>query len=250
MRKKTLLAIGLATLTLGLTACSSSTASSETTTAPAETTTAADTTVADTTTAEETTVEDTKVDDTTEGAVEGPSEDETTEGEVVEAEGAVAVFDSIWSLFGDDEAFFAMGGDFDNIVDGKPGNHPLENVDSLTGSFYIPADQVESVDDVATLMHGMNANTFTGVVAHVSDTAAFAEAVKTNIEGTQWICGFPDKLIVADLGDGYVAYAFGQIDIMNSYKTHLTEACADANIVAEVDLAPEFDDWGDEGMLQ
>ena len=39
--------------------------------------------------------------------------------------GAVAVLENIWNLYGEDEQFFAIGGNMENPVDGAPGNYDL-----------------------------------------------------------------------------------------------------------------------------
>lgn len=203
MKKKKLLAIGLAALTLGLAACSSDKTPSN----------------------DESVVKDTG------------NEEDNTVNDKQQADSAVAIFDNIWKLYGEDEKFSAMGGSSENPVDGKPGTYRLEDKEGLSGTFYLPADQMEAVDDVATIMHMMNANTFTGVVAHVSDTKAFADAVKKNIEGTQWVCGFPDKLIIAEVAEGYIAYAFGEASIMETYLNKLSEAYPSVSILHEVKLS-------------
>lgn len=202
MKKKIFLAIGLAVLTLGLVACSSDKSSSD----------------------------KDVVKDTSNGK-------ENSENDKQQSDSAVAIFDNIWNLYGEDEKFSAMGGSSDNPVDGKPGTYNLEDKEGLSGLYYIPAEQTEAVDDVATLMHMMNANTFTGVVAHVSDTKAFADAVKKNIEGTQWVCGFPDKLIIAEVEKGYIAYAFGEASIMEIYMNKLSDAYSGVNILHDVNLS-------------
>lgn len=202
MKKKILLVIGVAVLTLGLAACSSDKSSSD-----------------------KNVVKDTS------------DEKNSSDKDKQKSDSAVAIFDNIWNLYGEDEKFSAMGGSSDNPVDGKPGTYNLEDKEGLSGLYYIPAEQTEAVDDVATLMHMMNANTFTGVVAHVSDTKAFADAVKKNIEGTQWVCGFPDRLIIAEVEKGYIAYAFGEASIMEIYMNKLSEAYSGVNILYDVNLS-------------
>lgn len=162
--------------------------------------------------------------------------DSASNGDATEVTGALQAFEAIWNSFGDDEKFPAMGGDFANAVDGMPGNCNLEEKDTIIYQFYVPEDMYESVDDMASLMHMMNANTYTGVVVHVADSQAFADAVKTNIQGTNWVCGFPDRLVVAELADGYVAYAFGAEDIMVSYAANIQKVFPSAKIVYDLSL--------------
>lgn len=166
--------------------------------------------------------------------------DDTTVDEATTEAAAAKKFEAIWNLFEEDEKFPAIGGDIDNTVDGAPGSYALDDQDGLIASYYVPEEQIGNVDDAATMMHMMNANTFTGVVVHVADTASFAADLKTNIDGTQWICGFPDKLYVADLGDGYIAYAFGEKTIMQTYIEKVSQAYPEATSLYDENLAAEF----------
>ena len=236
MKKKIVMAIGLAALMIGATGCSSKPV--ETVPPTVETTTGQEN-GAPTQNGSDTGADTQTGSDAESGAEIGAETEPGAGSDAGEAaSGAVGVFEAIWNQFTEAEMFPVMGGGYDAPVDGKPGAVALTSTDVLTGSFYVPADMYDSMDDVATMMHMMNANTFTGVVAHVTgDTAAFAEAVKTNIQGTQWICGFPDKLYVIDLGDSYIAYAFGEASIMESFKTNALAAYPSASVLSEVNLA-------------
>lgn len=161
-----------------------------------------------------------------------------TQTENLESAGSsLEVFDKIWSLYAEDDKFAAIGGSFANPVDGNPGNYEMTDQEGLIGMFYIPEAQIDKVDDVATLMHMMNANTFTGAVVHVSDVDTFAAQLKTNIESTQWVCGFPDQLIIAEAANGYVAYAFGEASLMKTYEEKMSKAYPGVRILYQVDLA-------------
>ena len=165
---------------------------------------------------------------------EGTQPVETTTAPTTEAvptvESALAVLEGVWALYGEDEKFFAMGGDWDNMVDGAPGK--ATNTDFFTGNLIVPADQTANITDAASLIHGMNANTFTGAAYAVADANAFATAMQTAIQGNQWICGFPEKLLIASV-DGFVVVAFGVGDAMTPFQTHLTEAFPGAQILVD-----------------
>ncbi|MBQ0041966.1 MAG: hypothetical protein KBS85_01420 [Lachnospiraceae bacterium] len=162
------------------------------------------------------------------------------EGNTIEASSAEEVFNNIWNLYSEDDMFPAMGGDMENAQDGKPGVFDLAKIEDLTAMYYVPITQMSAVSDVATLMHMMNANTFTGAVLKVDKVKAFADELKSSIEGVQWICGFPDKLIIAEIGSGYVAYAFGEGEIMQTFLNKVMEAYPNASVIYNIDLAPEF----------
>ena len=48
----------------------------------------------------------------------------------------------------------------------------------------------------------------------------------------QWMCGFPDKLIVASVG-GYLVEVFGDEELVNTFRDKLAEAYPDTVIVSE-----------------
>lgn len=154
-------------------------------------------------------------------------------GDVTEPAGdasAVAVLENIWAKYGDDEKFAVIGGNMENPVDGAPGNYDMAYAENLSFNLYIPAEQLTNVAEAATMVHMMNANTFTGGVVRLAegvDTAAFASAMRDAIQNNQWMCGFPDTLVIASIGD-YVLIAFGVNDAMNPFQTHLAEAYPDA----------------------
>ena len=81
----------------------------------------------------------------------------------------------------------------------------------------------------------MNANTFTcGAfkVKNADDVASLAELLKDNILKRQWMCGFPDKLVVASVDDVVLAF-FGKNDNIDTFKAKLTEAYASAEVISE-----------------
>lgn len=157
----------------------------------------------------------------------------TTEAAPVAAS-ALEILETVWAQFGEDEKFFAMGGDFDAIVDGAPGK--VTNTDFMSSNLIVPAEQVAGITDAAALTHGMNANTFTGAAYAVADAQAFATAMQTAIQGNQWMCGFPEKLLIAEVG-GYVVVVFGHGDAVTPFQTKLTAAYPTTNILVDEAIA-------------
>lgn len=147
-----------------------------------------------------------------------PPVDEVPEEEV---ESCTEVFTKIWDLYTEDEKFAAMGGDMDNVVNGAPGAYSLADAENAGYTIKVPADALELVNDCATLMHMMNANTFTGAIMHVADKAnvqTVCDKAKETVAAEQWMCGFPDKHLVMVIDESYVLTAFGNIDIMNTFR--------------------------------
>lgn len=181
------------------------------------------------TTTPATTTEDTEPPVETGDPTEGTTEDETPV--VADPNAATSVLTNIWDAV-EGEKFFAMGGDMNNMVDGAPGNYSLED-EGLTASLYVPADQIANLECAGSLMHGMLANNFTAAaykMAAGADAAAFADAMKAAIDGVQWVCGTPEKIIIAVIGGDTVVVAFGINDAIAPFETAVTTAYADADI--------------------
>ncbi|MBR2042484.1 MAG: hypothetical protein IJ945_08975 [Oscillospiraceae bacterium] len=165
------------------------------------------------------------------GNNEEPSEENNAE--TVTVGSALEVLETVWAEFGEDEKFFAMGGDYDNMVDGAPG--AVSNADFLAGVLYVPAET--EVSEAAALVHGMNLNNFTAGAYKVADAAAFAETMKSSIAGVQWICGMPEKLVIATLGSEYAVVVFGVNDAVNPFEEKLVSAYPAAEIVCSEAIA-------------
>lgn len=155
-------------------------------------------------------------------------------------EGQVAVADSaellnkVWDEFGEDERFSAMGGDFSNPVDNAAGIFNIEDTDNLTYMLYVPAQSIAMIDEAASLIHAMNTNTFTGAAFHLTDSDdanAFVTGLKTNIQNTQWMCGFPDEMAIYVVNGEYVVSAFGNAEIMDNFKTKLVQVYGEGAVL-------------------
>lgn len=172
--------------------------------------------------AEETTV--TPADDATKAPSSSDSSDD-----------AAALLNKVWAKFGEEEKFFAMGGHLSNPVDGAAGKYDITMVEDLDGSLGLPQANAAQIDDAASLVHAMNANTFTGAAYHLkegTDAAAFASAIESHLATRQWMCGIPETLLIVSV-DGYVVTAFGANDIVSNFKTYLAEEFASAKVLVE-----------------
>lgn len=156
-----------------------------------------------------------------------PAEGENGGETEVTVGSALEILETVWGAFGEDEKFFAMGGDYDNMVDGAPGT--VTNADFLTGVLLVPAG-TETLE-AAALVHGMNLNSFTAGAFKVADAAAFAETMHEAIASNQWMCGFPDKMVIATIGNEYVVAAFGINDAMGPFEAKFVEAYPEATVV-------------------
>lgn len=148
--------------------------------------------------------------------------------------GALAVLENIWNKYGEGEKFAVIGGNMESPVDGAPGNYDMAYAENLTWNLLIPESEIANVAEAATMIHMMNANTFTcGAVrlAEGTDVEAFANTMRDAIQNNQWMCGFPENLTIAVIEESYVLIAFGVNDAMTPFKAHLAQAYADAEIL-------------------
>lgn len=145
----------------------------------------------------------------------------------VEVKDALEILTTAWDNFDEGNKFYAVGGGYNNMVEDAPGTVDVTDTDSLTVLYAFPEDSMELIDDAASLMHGMNANTFTAAAYHVKDRGdvqALADGLKDSIMNKQWMCGFPEIMFVASIGSDYVVSCVGNTDLVNEFKTQITEA--------------------------
>jgi hypothetical protein len=143
---------------------------------------------------------------------------------------------AIWDAYDDEERFAAYGGAVENSVSDAPGDLDLANTEELTTRYLVPEAQVAMIQDAASLVHMMNNNIFTGVVFHLTaegEVSAFAEAVRTNVGQTQWICGQPDRLLMVQPQPGFVLMAFGSEDAMGVFHTKLLQVFPESEILTD-----------------
>ena len=144
---------------------------------------------------------------------------------------ALEVMTNIWALYERDEKFSVYGGNpkenyEDNVWD-APANYDLAD-ENITFNLLVPADQLANVDDVASMTHGMMANNFNSAVFHVTgDIKAFSEALYQSVSGNIWMCGMPDRVVIASIGS-YVVMAYGVENALTPFETHLMQAYPEA----------------------
>lgn len=174
-----------------------------------------------------------------EGAQQNTEETQTNESVKVDVKDATELLTNVWSAYEEAERFPVGGGDYDNIVMDAPGKYDVSKAEEMDSVLGLPQDSAALIDDAASMMHMMNANTFTGGVYHVADTAnqdALIDSLKDNIMSRQWICGFPDTLIIAKVGGEYVVSAFGNAEIIETFKTNLKATFEMTDVVVEESL--------------
>ena len=141
-------------------------------------------------------------------------------------ESALGLLETVWALYGDEEKFFAAGGDENNAVSDAPGIYDITNADALMFSLLVPQGQVAGIREAANLVHAMNSNVLSAAafrLAEGTDAETFASGMRDAIQNNQWMCGFPDKLLVAVVDGEYVVTAFGQ-EPLATFEAKLKQA--------------------------
>ena len=171
---------------------------------------------------------------------EAPAADpttEVTEPQVAVPGSALEILENIWAKYGDEEKFPVMGGNIENAVMDAPGEYDLQYAENMTYNLLVPAELIGGVDQAASMIHAMNANTFTCGAFHVTAPEGFGKAMNEAIAGNMWMCGFPERQVIVSLGGGYFVAAFGVNDAMTPFFTHLQEAYPEAEILFDEPIA-------------
>ena len=152
---------------------------------------------------------------------------------------AVDVLDAVAKAYAEEEAFAMYGGDQENAVMDAPGKFDLSKTQEMDNTLGLPQDQADQIDDAASMVHMMNANTFTGAAYHLKDSAdlnGFSEAVKSNILGKQWVCGSPETLVIIQAGGNYVVTAYGNGEMIDTFKNHALSVIDGSQVIVETPI--------------
>ena len=158
----------------------------------------------------------------------------------VEIADATEILTTVWGAYEENEMFPVGGGDSENMSMEGPAKFDVSKTEELAYLLNFPAELADKIDDAASMMHMMNANTFTAGAYHVADAAdmsAVVDAIKDKVMNNHWMCGFPETLIIVQVGDNYVVSAYGNGELIENFKTKLTAAYKGvAEVVVEESL--------------
>lgn len=152
-------------------------------------------------------------------------------------ESAQAFYTKVWEAYGENNKFACAGGDADHTAE-APGEFMLTDANAETFKYllHVTDDLYNMLDnDVSTLQHMMNTNTYCSAVAKLKDSSKaseFAEAYKTAVQQQRWMCGFPDKVVVISVGD-YVVMAYGSEDNIKNLVTACTTVEASSKVLID-----------------
>lgn len=152
---------------------------------------------------------------------------------------ALEILETVWKKYSADDKFAAMGGSEKNMKEDAPGKFDLGDSEALDFELGFPKAEVGKLDDAASLLHMLNQNTFTCGVYHVKNSAdveALAAKIKDNILARNWMCGFPEKLVIMTVGD-YVVSVFGAAELISTFTAKLTDSYGSVRHLFDVPIA-------------
>lgn len=137
---------------------------------------------------------------------------------------AAAVLEAVWSKYPEDDKFPLIGGSTDVATqyENKPGPFTLTMTAEMANNLKVPENIMSQIKSAASMIHMMNANTFTcGAFEVDGDIEAFSKALVDGVNSTHWMCGIPETVITVKTGN-YLIMAFGNGEVMNKFKTAVT----------------------------
>jgi hypothetical protein len=146
----------------------------------------------------------------------------------------------------DDTKLWVSGGNINNFetcnMEGPAAFVALADED-YNQNLGIPAAEASKIASAASMFNMMNANTFNCFTVQLTDGTdadAFVNTVKDSILSRQWICGSPEKLVIAKAPGNYVIVVWGVVEfggIVNPVAESFSTSVEGATIVVEENIA-------------
>ena len=156
-----------------------------------------------------------------------------------QAKSASEILEKVWSKYSADEKFPATGGSEKQMKEDMPGKFDVSDAEALDFELGFPKANASEIDDAASLMHMLNQNNFSCGVYHVKDSGnveALAGKIKENILARQWLCGFPEKLVILTVGD-HIVSVFGAGELTGTFVAKLSAEYSSAKQLFDVPIA-------------
>lgn len=169
-----------------------------------------------------------------EGGATSPSGAQTNQ-----PKSALEILEKVWSKYSADEKFPATGGSEKQMKEDMPGKFDVSDAEALDFELGFPKANASEIDDAASLMHMLNQNNFSCGAYHVKDSGnveALAGKIKENILARQWLCGFPEKLVILTVGD-YIVSVFGAGELTDTFIAKLSAEYSSAKQLFDVPVA-------------
>lgn len=147
----------------------------------------------------------------------------------------LTLLQTVWNSHSEDEKFAVSGGDLspEHMKEDEPGVFSISDASELDRELGFPEAEVSNITAAASLVHMMNANTFTCGAFQLKDgvdAAALAKKVEQNIQSRQWMCGFPDKLVIVTVGQSVLS-VYGNEELVNTFRDKLLASYSAATAV-------------------
>lgn len=181
-----------------------------------------------------------------------PSGDENTQisqgtedAQETETETRIVIIDAsdilttVWEEY--TERFDIMGGHFETAVIGMPAKYDLTQTVDLVQMYCVPENEVQTLDDAATMINLYNAGAFTAGAFHVSDveqTQSFIEGIESQVSINQWHGEKPEKLLIIEIEEQYVVSVYGREVLVNEFKQKLLNIYSKMATVAVEQIIP------------
>ena len=152
---------------------------------------------------------------------------------------ALEILEKVWSKYSADEKFPATGGSEKQMKEDMPSKFDVSDAEALDFELGFPKANASEIDDAASLMHMLNQNNFSCGAYHVKDSGnveALAGKIKENILARQWLCGFPEKLVILTVGD-YIVSVFGARELTDTFTAKLSAEYSSAKQLFDVPIA-------------
>ena len=156
-----------------------------------------------------------------------------------QAKSALEILEKVWSKYSADEKFPATGGSEKHMKEDMPGKFDVSDAEALDFELGFPKAKASEIDDAASLMHMLNQNNFSCGVYHVKSSGnaeTLAGKMKENILARQWLCGFPEKLVILTVGD-YIVSVFGAAEMTDTFTAKLSAEYGSAKQLFNVPIA-------------
>ena len=156
-----------------------------------------------------------------------------------QAKSALEILEKVWGKYSTDEKFPATGGSEKHMKEDMPGKFDVSDAEALDFELGFPKAKASEIDDAASLTHMLNQNNFSCGVYHVKspgNAETLAGKMKENILARQWLCGFPEKLVILTVGD-YIVSVFGAAEMTDTFTAKLSAEYGSAKQLFNVPIA-------------
>lgn len=142
----------------------------------------------------------------------------------------------------DDTKLWVGGGNinnFETVNPEGPGAFMALDAEDYNQNLGFPAANADKVASAASMFNLMNANTFNCYAIQLvegTDVDAMITATKENILARQWICGSPEKLVIAKAPGNYIIVVWGVVEfggIVDPVAQSFATSIEGAQIVVE-----------------